>query len=231
MSNKSKVIHVARKLGPLRDKLIFVGGCAIEFLFDPDYPLPPRPTYDVDTIVEVCGRVAFSDIEEQLRGLGFKQNLNEEVICRWNIDGICVDVMPTDPKILGFSNRWYQEAATNAEKHQLEPSLDIWILKGPYLLATKLEAFEARGNNDFFSSHDLEDVLTLLDARGGLINEIRSSSSELQAYIRDQFSQFLKAASFNDAIPGHLSPYEQVAQKRIDRMGGVIKSLASLETM
>src|SRR4051812_1067118 len=30
-------------------------------------------------------------------------------ICRWDYDGLTVDVMPTDGKILGFNNRWYSD--------------------------------------------------------------------------------------------------------------------------
>ena len=49
VSNIPLVIHVANKLGPLRKKLVFVGGSIVELLLDKDYPLPPRVTKDVDT--------------------------------------------------------------------------------------------------------------------------------------------------------------------------------------
>jgi hypothetical protein len=55
MNNKDRIIHVAKKLGKLRERFVFVGGCAIELLLDQEYPLAPRLTYDVDTVVEVYG--------------------------------------------------------------------------------------------------------------------------------------------------------------------------------
>ncbi len=125
MSNIPIVIQVAKKLGPLRKQLIFVGGSIVELLLDAEYPLAPRPTYDVDTIVEVYSRSAFAKIEENLRTLGFKNNLADQVVCRWQIEGVIIDVMPTDPKILGFSNFWYNAAVKNAREHLLEPGLII----------------------------------------------------------------------------------------------------------
>jgi hypothetical protein len=31
-------------------------------------------------------------------------------MCRWRRDGVVVDVMPVDERILGFSDRWYPTA-------------------------------------------------------------------------------------------------------------------------
>lgn len=69
LSNLHLVIHVAKKLGSLREQLVFVGGSIIELILDKDYPLDPRATYDVDTIVEVSGHGAFAKIEDNLRQL------------------------------------------------------------------------------------------------------------------------------------------------------------------
>lgn len=52
MSNIPTVIHIANKLGPLRNQFVFVGGSIVELLLDKTYPLKPRVTHDVDTIVE-----------------------------------------------------------------------------------------------------------------------------------------------------------------------------------
>ena len=50
MSNVHLVTYIANKLGNLRKELVFVGGSIVELLLDKDYPLPPRPTKDVDAI-------------------------------------------------------------------------------------------------------------------------------------------------------------------------------------
>lgn len=99
----------------------------MELILDKDYPLEPRATYDVDTIVEESGHGAFAKIEDNLRRLGFKNDMGG-IVCRWDIDGITMDMMPTDSKILGFSNPWYHAAIENAEKYLLEPQLDILLI-------------------------------------------------------------------------------------------------------
>jgi predicted nucleotidyltransferase len=108
-----------------------------------------RPTDDVDLIVDVPSYQAFTELKEELRGLGFRESMEEGApICRWVVAGIRTDVMPIDPGILGFSNVWYAGAmdhpvvVTGADG-------DIRILDAPYYCATKLEAFAARGDGDY----------------------------------------------------------------------------------
>ena len=50
-----------------------------------------------------------------------------------------LDVMPTDSKILGFSNVWYQIAMSEAIDFTLPNEKTIKIVTAPYFLATKIE--------------------------------------------------------------------------------------------
>jgi hypothetical protein len=118
------IIHVARRLGVLRDKVVFVGGCATElFITDPAMP-EVRAPQDVDVIAEVASRVEYYGLEEELRSRGFKKDMSENApVCRWLVDAIRVDIMPTQEDILGFSNRWYLPAIKNADPIELEKEL------------------------------------------------------------------------------------------------------------
>jgi predicted nucleotidyltransferase len=62
--------------------------------------------------------------------------------------------MPTDPAILGFSNRWYPEAVKTATHVRLNDRIVIRVITGPAFVATKLEAFVSRGGSDILSRHD-----------------------------------------------------------------------------
>jgi hypothetical protein len=73
--------------------------------------------------------------------------------CRWRSGDLPIDVMPTDERILGFSNRWYTPANVSAENIEIV-GLRIRLITPIYFLATKLEAFRGRGNNDYRRSHD-----------------------------------------------------------------------------
>lgn len=83
--------------------------------------------------------------------------------------------MPTNEQILGFGNPWYTGAVTSAASYELPSGTRIQLIDPVHFVATKLEAFDGRGNNDFVMSHDLEDVICVLDGRPELENEITNS--------------------------------------------------------
>ena len=96
----------------------------------------------------------YHKFEEKLRKKGFKNASHDNVICRWICDEIILDIMPTDEKIFGFGNRWYKEALQNAVTHEIGSGIQIKSITAPYFIATKIEAFKTRGNNDLLVSHD-----------------------------------------------------------------------------
>lgn len=213
--NIQMIITVAKRLGDLRDKVVFVGGCATGlFITDPAMP-EVRATQDVDVIAEVASRIAYYRLEEELKLRGFKQDISEDApVCRWLVDRIKVDIMPTQEEILGFSNRWYLPAIANADQLQLEDDLAIKLVSPPYFLATKIEAFNGRGGGDYLASHDMEDIITILDGRLEIVTEIRKSSDDLKGFLSKTFRALLANADFRESIPGHLSP-DHASQSRL----------------
>src|SRR5579862_7397230 len=141
LANLRMLEFVATKLGEIRDDVVFLGGCTTGlFITDPEFP-DVRYTLDVDCIVDVISLNQYHQLEKKLTKQGFKRSLTESVICRWFYDDVILDVMPTDEKILGFSNRWYKNAIEYAVNYNLLYDLQIKIITAPYFLATKLEAF------------------------------------------------------------------------------------------
>ena len=69
-------------------------------------------------------------------------------------------------------------------------------------IATKLEAFAGRGNNDYLFSHDLGDLLAVIDGRDVLIDECRRSTPELKNYLRERISGLLATAAFLECVTG-----------------------------
>lgn len=190
--NIRMIIHVAKRLGDLRNRVVFVGGCATGlFIADPAMP-ESRVTQDVDVIVEVASRIEYYKLEKELRNRGFMQDMNKNApVCRWLIDNIKVDVMPTQEDILGFSNRWYLPAIQEASRLEIEKDLAIQLVSPPYFLATKIEAFKGRGGGDYMASHDMEDIITVLDGRPGVGSEIRRSSDDLKDFLSATFRMLL----------------------------------------
>lgn len=216
--NIRMIIHVAKRLGDLKDKVVFVGGCATGlFITDPAMP-EVRATQDVDVIVEVASRMEYYKLENALRSRGFIQDMSENApVCRWLVDAIKVDIMPTQEDILGFSNRWYLPAIKNADYVELEKELTIQLVTPPYFLATKIEAFKGRGDGDYMASHDMEDIIMVLDGRPEIVSEIRNSSDDLKTFLSGTFRTLLTNGEFLDAILGHLPP-DRASQARLPRL-------------
>jgi predicted nucleotidyltransferase len=210
--NLTQLIAAAAKLEPLLDEIAFVGGCIVGLLVTDPATAPVRATLDVDVIVEAASYVEFTALEQQLRRLGFRESRMEGApVCRWVNGDLLLDFMPTDPFILGFSNRWYGPALVHAQKSSIG-DYEIRVITAPYFLATKLEAFHGRGKNDF-SSHDLEDIITVVDGRPELVNEVHLAPSDLQKHLKDQFADLVSNRDFLEALPGHLLP-DAASQQR-----------------
>lgn len=119
------------------------------------------------------------------------------------------NLMPVQPEVLGFSNRWYPYAVESAVSVDLGRGAVIRRVSAVAFVATKLEAFASRGGGDFLSSHDLEDVLNIIDGREELINEMREAPPELRAAVAGAMGQFLANADFANVLPGLLAEPER----------------------
>lgn len=166
------------------------------WISDPAAP-PPRPTKDVDVIVEVATRSGYYAFEDRLRALGFRND--EEVICRWHHSPppLMLDAMPTDAALLGFSNEWQRRAFPHATNVELPSGARIRAVPPPFLLATKLEAYLGRGEGDLLASRDWADIVALIDGREELGDEIRQAPAELTTYL----DETLRDASMKSRAP------------------------------
>ena len=227
--NLAMIRHVAGRLGHLRERVVFLGGAATALLI-PDSAAPDvRVTIDVDVIVEIASRGDYYRLAESLRTAGFSEDSSEDApVCRWIVDGIAVDVMPTDEEILGFSNQWYRDAMQHATVHIISDDMAIRLATAPYFLATKIDAFHNRGADDFIASHDMEDIITLLDGRAEVIEEIKTAPDDVREFLSRKFDEFLHDRAFLDALPGHLLP-DSGSQQRVPMLMERIKAVANLK--
>lgn len=227
--NLALLTAMAKRLRPLLEELVFVGGCTTGLLVSDTASAPIRPTTDVDVMVEIVSRAAYYTLAERLRELGFQEDTADNApICRWIIDSMVLDVLPTDPAILGFSNRWYPDALQAAQPFVLAEGLVIRLITAPHFLATKLEAFYGRGQGDFLFSHDLEDIVTVIDGRPALADEIQAANPALRAYLAAEFAALLRQSAFHDALPGFL-PGDNASQQRLPGVIQLIGKIANLD--
>lgn len=192
----------AALLGSLLDEVVFVGGATVHlWITEPGAP-PTRATEDVDVVCEVASRVKYHQLGDRLRERGLQEAMGAPVICRWRSDDpqLVLDVMPTDPDILGFSNPWYEEAISSAVTVTLESGAEIRATAPAALVATKLCAWKGRGGGDLLPSLDIHDVLTLIDGRPELIEEVASAAPDLRTYIRDELAELREEPYFDYAV-------------------------------
>jgi hypothetical protein len=84
----------------------------------------------------------------------------------------------------------------------------------PLFLATKLEAFRTRGQGDFLASHDIEDIVPVVDGRPELVGKVHASAPEVRAYIAAAIGGFLQSVDFVQSLTGHV-PSDDASQARV----------------
>jgi len=213
------------RLGVLADEMVFLGGCATGLLITDPLAPPIRATNDVDVICEVASLLDYQRLSKRLRAQGLREDRDPDApICRWRAQGMVLDVMPTSPEILGFGNSWYRPAFTAAVRTVLPSGKVIRRVSAPYFLATKLAAFDGRGQGDFVASHDLEDIVAVLDGRLQVVEEVRQCESTLREHLESRFTALLKEARFLDALPGHM-PGDTASQARVPKIIARLKAI------
>lgn len=213
--------RVAEALGDLREQLVFVGGSVAGLLVTDPLADPVRATRDVDAVVE-ADRAAFVRIEQAVAERGFARDPTSEVICRWvhRESGVLFDLMPVRGDVLGFSNRWYPYAVQTAMPVDLGDGMTIRCASAVAFVATKLEAFMSRGAGDYLASHDLEDVLNVVDGREQLAAEMAVAPAPLREMVAAVISGLLSNRDFLNALPGLIADPQRdgLVRSRLERL-------------
>ncbi len=222
--NRELLERAADLLRPLLSELVFVGGCATGLLITDPGSVGVRATYDVDATIELSGYGEYATIFEKLSALGLKPDT--EVTCRWHHGALVIDVMPTEGSILGFTNRWYSPAVVTATTVNVTGAR-IRLITAPYFVATKLVAYHGRGGGDIAGSHDLEDLIAVVDGRNTVVDEVGGAAADVRDFIAVEIRLLLDSRVFVDALPGFLLP-DAASQARLPPLLGRLRELAGL---
>jgi hypothetical protein len=91
-------------------------------------------------------------------------------------------------------------------------------------LATKLAAFGDRGRRDPLASHDLEDVIAVIDGRQDIVADLAAASPDLRAYVADRLSQLMAHSDAVALVAAQLMP-DSDSQDRLPFVLDRIRSL------
>jgi hypothetical protein len=131
--------------------------------------------------------------------------------------------MPTDATVLGFSNRWYPDAIETATTIDVAGHR-VRIVTPALFIATKLEAFRGRGGGNVFASHDLEDIIAVVDGRPEIVSDVAAASSNVRDYIAAETRALLDNRDFIEALPAFFCQTRPVSRggrySRTDFEGG-----------
>lgn len=195
-----RVVHKA--LGSMQDEVVYIGGATVGLYAD-RMTEEVRPTKDVDIVVEVWAYKDYGKIEETLREQGFENVQEGNVICRYKVNEVIVDIMPTGENVVGFSNRWYGAGFKQAVEYQVDDATTVNIFSAPYFIAAKLEAYKSRGNNDGRLSHDFEDIVYILENRSTIWDEMTNASGDVTLYLKEEFGTLLEHPYFEEWVDSH----------------------------
>lgn len=224
--NLEILMLAVEQLGELADEMVFVGGCATGLLITDQAAPPIRVTRDVDAIVQVVSRADYYQLSEKLRARGFSEDTTDDApICRWAGKNVILDVMPTDTKILGFGSKWIAPAAEHSEAVHLPSGRSIRMVSAPYFLITKLEAFDGRGGGDYQASHDIEDLVAVLDGRPAIVDEVKQAEPDLTRELSERFQGLLEDSRFAESVSGHM-PTDETSQARVVVILDMMKNIA-----
>lgn len=205
--NLALVAQVAIGLKELKDKMVFIGGAVISLYTDDPSTDEIRPTSDIDMTINLANYAEWAKMQERLAELNFYPDPQGQSICSYKFQDIAIDIIPAEDSSIGVSNQWYKPGFKNLQKIQLEnEGVEINILPAAYFLATKLEAFKDRGKNDFYGSHDFEDIIYLIDNRKTIVSDIQEADEEVKQFIKTELTSINNHKQSNEILAMHIHP-------------------------
>ena len=222
--NRKATSQVAVALGALNKDVVYVGGAMVSLYIDDPAAEDVRPTKDIDITLEIANVGELEKLRVALEDKGFVQSAEDDVICRFRLKEIKVDVMSTTEVGWAPANPWFESGFENSITIEIE-NVEIRILTLPYFLATKFAAFEGRGGRDPRMSHDFEDIVYLLNYTSNFREQIQESDPEVQQFLKEQFAAIRDKANMQEAIIANL--YHEDQQVRFDRIMNEIKELTN----
>ena len=196
--------EVASALGAFTQEVVFVGGAVVSLYTDDPASDEIRPTQDIDLTLAISSLGQWESVQEKLSALGFYPDAFGHAICSYKYKDILIDIMASEDGPLGPANRWYkigfEDLWTTKAKEE-----EIKILSAPCFLATKFEAFNDRGK-DLRTSHDIEDIVYVLDNRTTIVEEIANCDHRIRSFLKFELQEIINKKMITEVLLAHIHP-------------------------
>lgn len=202
--NIAVVAEVAQALKDIKQDMVFVGGAVVSLYTDDPAADEIRPTQDIDMTLNIVNLSHWVKVQAQLAALGFHPDPFGRAICSYKYKDIPVDIMAAEDGPLGPANRWYKIGFENLWTAKAKDQ-EIFILSAPCYLATKFEAYNDRGT-DCRTSHDMEDIIYVLDNRVNIVREIEKDDTRIAQFIKEQLQSLITKGLMQEVLMAHIHP-------------------------
>lgn len=224
---EARIRRVAQALGPVRERLVFIGASVLPLLVDVEARLStPRATKDVDAVAGTIRYTEQHDIEMALRTAGFKDDMHGH-IGRWHAPfGEIFDLSYAGQHLGGTGSAVDMMAIATAIVLPGDPP--IRHVNGVGLFLMKTAAFGDRGTSAPHDSKDLADLAVLLVGRSVLHEAVASADPATRQAVRDAATRLLENADLAGALRSHFRDRQPVPPDTPDDLATEVTGTLSL---
>ncbi len=199
--------RIAWQLGPLAERVVFIGG-AVAPLFQIDDVLPRvRPTHDVDAVIATSSYAELGPLREALSARGFSEAPvppEQDApmhMHRWiaPAGGGPFDLVPVGAHAGGTGgvpDTYAVESAVRVDLRESDTATPCIVQHASVVafLMLKWAAHRDRGQYAPFESHDLEDIIAVVASRSTVVEECRVAPRHVREYLAEHCREFLADA-------------------------------------
>lgn len=91
----------------------------------------------------------------------------------------------------------------------------IYIFPLAYFIASKFEALQNRGGNDWRLAHDLEDILLVLDGCNKPLQNFAISTPDVKEFLSNASTHLLKLPNVQEILHAHLAREDETSISRV----------------
>lgn len=233
--------RIAQQLGPLCERVVFIGG-AVAPLLQLDDVLPRvRPTNDVDAVIATSSYSELGPLRDALRARGFSEAAVPPEhgatthMHRWIAPdgGGPFDLVPVGEHAGGtgaVADVYAVESAVGIDLREKDGDAPCIVRHASPVafLMLKWAAFNDRGRASPFDSHDLEDIIAVMASRPMIVTEGRATPLAVRRFIAEHCRAFFAGADMADELMAAHLPTGTVVAVR-ERVRQRLQDLSAID--
>lgn len=205
--------RIAWQLGPLNERVVFIGGAVAPLLQVEDVLPRVRPTHDVDAVIATISYAELGPLREALSARGFSEvpvPPEDEApmhMHRWiaPAGGGPFDLVPVGAHAGGTGgvpDSYAVESAVRVDLRESDTATPCIVqhASAAAFLMLKWAAYSDRGQHAPFESHDLEDIVAVVASRSTVVEECRATPRHVREYLAEHCRVFLADADTADEL-------------------------------